>query len=193
MMNSVFNLENVAVFFGLLSVWYSKKEHILVYPTGIVNVLISTFLMYQAKLYADMGVNVYYFVMSIWGWYLWLKKNPKTSKKLPISNNSARENILSLGLVVLIFGILLVVLNRFTDSNTVEADDFTSACFVVGMYLMARKKTENWIYWIVGDVLIMPLMVYKNLYGLAFQYFIFTLLAVWGLVEWQKKSKPQHT
>jgi nicotinamide mononucleotide transporter len=141
-------LEIVAVVFGLLSVWYSKKVNILVFPTGIVSVLIYIYITFFAKLYADMFINVVYFVMSVYGWYHWT--HPQTGKtQRPVSFSSRFQNVAGLIATLLLFFLLRFVLINFTDSNVPTIDALTTAIFIVGMWLMAIKKVENWLYWIV--------------------------------------------
>ncbi|MEM8895933.1 MAG: nicotinamide riboside transporter PnuC, partial [Bacteroidota bacterium] len=131
-------LEAIAVVFGLASVWYARLENILVYPTGIVSVLIYVYICFGAKLYADMGINAYYFVMSVYGWIVWSKKVDSTHH-IPITRNSLSENITALGIMVVSFFVLRYVLINFTDSDVPIWDSATTSIFFVGMWLMARK------------------------------------------------------
>lgn len=179
-------LEAIAVIFGLLSVWYSKRENILVYPTGIISVLIYVYITFQYKLYADTGINSYYFVMSVYGWYNWLKKDDVTSEQLPITWNSKSENHLSLLFLACSFLLIRWVLISLTDSDVPNWDATTTSFALVGMWLMARKKIENWIAWIITDIVSVPLYIYKGLPFTAFQYLIFTVLAIWGYFAWKK-------
>ncbi len=179
-------VEFIAVIFGLLSVWFARKENIWVYPTGIVNVLIYVYLCLHSGLYADMGINVFYFFMSVYGWFRWTHKD-KSDHSLPISGLSKREWVLSIAATLLFYGIIRFVLVRLTDSKVPDLDSFTTALFIVGMYLMAIKKVENWIYWIAGDALVIPLFAYKGLAFTVFQYLVFLVLAVMGYIEWKKR------
>ena len=179
-------LEAIAVIFGLLSVWYSKQENILVYPTGIISVLIYVYITFQYKLYADTGINLYYFAMSVYGWYNWLKKDDVTSKQLPITWNSRSENHLSLLFLACSFLLIRWVLISFTDSDVPNWDATTTSFALVGMWLMAKKKIENWIAWIITDVISVPLYMYKGLPFTAVQFLIFTVLAIWGYFAWKK-------
>lgn len=185
-------LEAAGVIFGLLSVWYAKQENILVFPTGIISVLIYVYICANAKLYADMGINAYYFVMSVYGWYVWTRKDDR-SKHIPISYNSTTENIISIALLVVSFAFLRYVLINFTDSDVPNWDSTTTAIFFVGMWLMAKKKIENWIAWIVADTISIPLYFYKGLLLTSFQYFIFLILAIMGLIAWHKDYKARQS
>ncbi len=184
-------LEFTAVVFGLASVWFAKKENILVFPTGIISVVIYVYICSQYKLYADMGINAYYFVMSVYGWIVWTKKTD--SYPLPISTNTKKEQLLSIGMLVGFFILLYFVLSNFTDSDVPIWDATTTSIFLVGMWLMARKKIENWIAWIIGDIISVPLYAYKGLYLTSFQFIIFTIIAILGYLEWKKKIDQQLT
>lgn len=181
-------LEIIAVFFGLLSVWYAKKVDIKVYPTGIISVVIYIYICVGVKLYADMGINFVYFVMSIYGWYAWTKKD-KTQKILPISYCTKKEHFINFLMLTFFLLSLIYVLSNFTDSNVPYWDSLTTAIFIVGMWLMARKKIENWIFWIIGDAISIPLYFYKGLVLTSFQFTVFLIIAVMGYIEWKQKIR----
>ena len=181
-------LEAIAVFFGIASVYYSIKKNILVFPTGMVSTLIYVYICLKYKLYADMGINAYYFGMSIYGWYLWSR--PATGKEdLPVTWLSKEGIYKSVILFLLSYGILFLVLSKFTDSDVPYWDSFTTSSAFVGMWLMAKKKVENWIAWIITDLVSIPLYLYKGLMLTSFQFIFFTVLAVIGLVSWMKSAK----
>lgn len=182
--------EVVAVIFGLLSVWYAKKENILVFPTGIISVLLYVYICFQWKLYADMGVNFYYFIMSVYGWVVWTSKSDGDAVT-PISKNTNQENIISLSLFALFFIVMSFVLSNYTDSDVPYWDSLTTGIFLVGMWLMAKKKIENWIAWIIGDMISIPLYAYKGLYLTSFQFVVFLGIAVAGYVEWSRRINMQ--
>jgi nicotinamide mononucleotide transporter len=179
-------LEALAVITGLLSVWYARKENILVYPTGIISVLIYVYLCFSVKLYADMSINAFYFVMSIYGWVKWSMKM-EDNKHRPISRASKKEWLWSVLGLIISFLVLYYVLDHFTDSNVPFWDGLTTAIFIIGMWMMAFKKIENWIFWIVGDLMCVPLFASKGLILTSFQYTVFLGLAVAGYLEWRKR------
>jgi nicotinamide mononucleotide transporter len=185
-------LEATGVLFGLLSVLFAKRENILVFPTGIISVLIYIYLTFEAKLYADMGINGYYFAMSIYGWYYWSNKKNKETKK-PITTNSTREWIWTFLILILSFLILYQILLHLTDSDVPLIDAITTAIFFVGMQLMAKKKIENWIAWIIGDFISIPLYFYKGLILTSFQFLIFFIIAIAGYISWKKSIHQQNT
>lgn len=179
-------LEIIAVTFGLLSVWYAKKEDIKVYPTGIISVIIYVYICVGVKLYADMGINFVYFVMSIYGWYMWTRKD-ENKKMLPISFCSRKEHLINIAVFVFFFILLAYTLSNYTDSNVPYLDSFTTAIFIVAMWLMAQKKIENWIAWIIGDVVSIPLYLYKGLVLTSFQFTVFLIIAILGYIAWKQK------
>ncbi len=180
-------LEAMAVVFGLLSVWYSKQENILVYPTGIVSVLIYVYITFQYKLYADMGINGYYFVMSVYGWYHWTHTGDD-KPQIPITINSTKENLVAFAVFTVAFFAIRFGLD-FTDSDVPNWDSLTTATAIAGMWLMARKKLENWVAWVITDIIAVPLYWYKGLLLTSFQFFVFTILATWGFFEWRRRLK----
>lgn len=181
-------LEAIAVFFGIASVFYSMREHIWVYPTGIVSTLIYVWICFEFKLYADMGINAYYFAMSIYGWFIWT--HPKKNQEiLPVTWLDSRGWLYSAGLFAISYPSLVFVLGNFTDSDVPYLDSFTTASAFVGMWLMAKKKVENWIFWIITDLVSVPLYFYKGLLLTSFQFLFFTVLATMGLFAWIKSAK----
>jgi nicotinamide mononucleotide transporter len=179
-------IEAVAVIFGLASVWFARKENIWVYPTGIINVLIYVYLCFHAKLYAEMGINAFYFVMSVYGWYNW-GRTGKNKVHLPISKLNFKSLLFYTFITLVFYGVLYFVLANFTDSNVPVWDALATAIFITGMLLMAFKKIENWIAWIIGDIIAIPLYAYKGLALTGIQYAVFLLLAVMGWVEWRRR------
>lgn len=179
-------LEWIAVITGVMSVWFSMKENILVYPTGIISVLIYVYLTFQYKIYADMGVNAYYFVVSVYGWYYWTHTGSAEEKQVPVTINNKNENWIAAGIFLGSLGILYIVLHHFTDSDIAFWDALTTAFAISGMWLMARKKLENWIAWIITDLISIPLYFYKGLILTSFQFLFFTVLAFAGYFAWKK-------
>ena len=178
--------EIVAVIFGLLSVWFSKNNNILVYPTGMISTSIFTYLLLKWGLLGDMMINAYYFIMSIYGWYIWTRK--KNNIVTPISKISNYEKKISLFIFISSLIFVYGIYNYFDKwgSLTSYIDNITTAIFFVGMWLMAKRKIENWIFWIIGDIISVPLYFYKGLTFTSLQYFIFTIIAISGYYSWKK-------
>ncbi len=179
-------LEVVAVIFGILSVWFARKENIRVYPTGIINVLIYVYLCFYAGLYADMAINAFYFVMSVFGWYNWSRRD-ESMHHIPISSLNIKQWIVYILMICIAFGLIYYVLSNYTDSTVPVFDSFTTALFIAGMWLMAIKKIENWLLWILGDLLVIPMFAIKGLAFTSIQYIVFLVLAVLGYIEWRKR------
>jgi len=180
-------LEITAVLFGFASVWYSKQNNILVFPTGLISTSIFVYLLFKWQLLGDMMINGYYFVMSLYGWYIWTRK-VDTENVTPISRVTKSEQIIG----VVIFTLTLVFVYKvyqFFDMWTnwvAYVDTLTTALFFVGMWLMAKRKIENWYFWIVSDIISVPLYLYKGLTFTSIQYFGFTILAIFGFLAWKK-------
>ncbi|WP_041779494.1 nicotinamide riboside transporter PnuC [Belliella baltica] len=181
-------LEAFAVFFGIASVFYSIKKNIWVFPTGMISTLIYVYICLKYKLYADMGINAYYFGMSIYGWYLWSRPSGFEAE-LPVTWLSQRGILKSIALFFVSYGLLYFILANFTDSDVPYWDSFTTSSAFVGMWLMAKKKVENWIAWIITDLVSIPLYFYKGLMLTSFQFVFFTVLAFIGLFSWIKSVK----
>ncbi len=181
-------LEYTAVFFGIASVLLSRLENIWVYPTGIINTTIYIYLSILGGLYAEASVNVYYTVMSVIGWVLWARQKDGVSV-LRITRSSRREWMLALAFFAICWLVLYLILHHFTQSTVPVADGFAAASAYTGMWLMARKKLENWLWWIVTNVASMPLYFIKGYVFTSFQYLVFLILAVAGYVEWQRKLR----
>lgn len=192
--NTDISLEIIAVIFGLLSVLYSKKNNVLVFPTGIISTGIFIYLLWKWKLIGDMTINFYYTIMSVYGWYHWTRK--KEGKiEFPISWMNQKEKKWAVLLFVFTI-IFIIIIYKFFDkftSWTAYVDTFTTGLFFVGMWLMAKRKIENWIFWIIGDIISIPLYFYKGYTFTSIQYFIFTIIAFYGYIEWKKilNSNPQ--
>ena len=191
-------LEIVAAAFGLISVWYAKKANILVYPTGIVSVLIYVYICFHAQLYADMGINAYYFLFSVYGWIKWSQKT-ENKKERPITFCHIKNCLATIVLFILSIAVIISLLKIFKSddahywaTNIPYIDTFTTSVFIIGMWLMAIKKVENWIFWILGDVISVPLYFYKGLVFTSLQFLVFLILAVLGYIEWRKLAQKEQ-
>lgn len=187
-------LELLGVVFGFLSVWYSKQENILVYPTGIISTAIFVYILWVFGLLGDMLINVYYFSMSIYGWYYWTRKDDN-NQEVPVTQTTKKEHLwcVVIFLLTILFIVVVYVVNDKFNHWTAYVDTLTTAIFFVGMWLMAKKKLENWVYWIVGDIISVPLYFYKGLIFTSFQYLLFTIIAIYGYQAWKKSlnSNPK--
>jgi nicotinamide mononucleotide transporter len=181
-------LEFIAVFFGIISVWFSRKENILVYPTGIINTVLYTFFcFYWWDLYAEGSLNLYYTVMSIYGWYLWTRKKSGEENTLAITESARKDWTIAMVFFLVCWIVLYVVLSRYTKSTVPIADSFASAAAYTAMWLMAKKKLENWLWWILTNLASIPLYFSKGAVFTSFQYVVFLVLAIAGYLSWRKK------
>ena len=180
-------LESIVFIFGILSVIFAKKENILVYPTGLIATVISVYLLYVAGYLGDMMINAYFSIMSIYGWLRWSKKENDTND-LTISRTNNNEKVIGVLLFLITIVIVFGTYNYFDYEIHFENyfDIIASGIFFTGMWFMANKKIENWILWIIGDIIVTPLYAYRGLGILSLQYLIFTLLAIAAYLEWRK-------
>ncbi|WP_111706320.1 nicotinamide riboside transporter PnuC [Lutibacter citreus] len=180
-------LEIIAVIFGFLSVWYSKNNKIWVFPTGMVSTIIFVYLLLKWGLLGDMMINAYYFIMSVYGWYIWTRKVDASHNTL-ISKTTKKEKITSVFIFISTLLFVFIVYKSFDKwtSWVAYVDTITTAIFFVGMWLMAKRKLENWTYWIIGDLISAPLYFYKGFTFTSFQYLIFTIIAISGYLSWRK-------
>ena len=163
-----------------------KKESILVFPFGIVNVLIYIYIFFIAKLYANAAINGFFFLMSVYGWYKWTRKENGTIA-LRITRCSARELAINALAIVLLFFVIRSVLIRFTESHIPSWDAATTAVYIVAQWMLSRKRIENWVMWISADSVMIGLCAWEGLYFSSFQYLVFTIIAILGLREWRIK------
>jgi len=206
-------LEFTAAIFGVVSVFYARKENILVFPTGIVSTAIYVYLLSQWNLYGDLIINVYYTLMSIYGWYQWHKIVGDSNQHIKISRTTTLDKVKAFGIfvftsvfVIIVYRYFDVMPNKldFTESfnfaiehlssgnlsdfrlATPFLDTFTTGIFFAAMWLMANKKIENWIFWIAGNIVSIPLYFVKGYGFTGIQYTIFLVLAVFGYTEWRR-------
>ncbi|WP_266204073.1 nicotinamide riboside transporter PnuC [Pontibacter kalidii] len=188
-------LEYIAVVAGIVSVWYSRKEDILVYPIGLISTTIYVYLSFKYHLIGEASVNVYYTILSVYGWVLWARKNKQEEHVLHITFSDQRQ----WGQQLAFFGVLYVVIyfclvylkEAFYEGVIPWADAFASATAYTGMWLMARKKVESWYWWIATNIASMPLYFVKGLVFSAVFYFILLVMAFAGLVEWKRRASRQ--
>lgn len=189
-------LELIAVGFGVASVFFSRANNILVYPTGIVSTAIFVYLLAKWGLIGDLMVNAYYFIMSIYGWWVWTRKGVNT-EVTPITQSNQKDFTFSSVLFLASTALVFIIYKGFDKLEVHEnswipyVDIFTTAIFFVGMWLMARRKIEHWYFWIIGNIISIPLYFIKGFTFTSLQYFIFLGLAIWGIVEWRKLIDEQ--
>ena len=186
-------LELFAVIMNITSVVYAKQNNILVYPTGLIGTGIFVYILLNFSLLGDTIINAYFFSMSIYGWYFWSRKKDEVFiNQVSTINRNEIKYLFILAISSLIF--IYFVYDYFDKWNnwTAYVDNFTTAIFFVAMWLMARRKIESWIFWIIGDLITVPLYFYKGLTISSIQYIIFLILAVLGYISWKKILDKNH-
>jgi nicotinamide mononucleotide transporter len=186
--------EFIAVVSGIVSVWFSKKESIWVYPTGLLNTIIYIWLSFKSSLLGEASVNFYYTVVSIYGWVLWAKKDALRHPVLKITFSSRREWIQQLAFLGTVYAAVFFALTylktNFAPQAIPWADAFASSTAYLGMWLMAKKKVESWFWWIATNAASIPLYFVKHYVFTSVYYVILLILAIFGLAEWIRRAKP---
>ena len=187
-------LELIAVIAGIASVWYSRKESILVYPIGLINTTISIYLSFKGHLLGEASVNLYYTLMSLWGWYLWTRVDPnKHTIILQITNSNMRDwfhqVLFFLAFYFSLYFSLTYLKKEFAPEAIPWADALASAAAYTGMWLMAKKKVESWIWWIITNIASIPLYFIKGYTFTSVQFIVLLVLAIAGLKSWNDKAK----
>jgi nicotinamide mononucleotide transporter len=190
-------LEAIAVIMGIVSVWYSRKENILVYPTGLINTTLYIYLSFKGHLLGEASVNLYYTIMSLYGWYLWTRKTEdKTNFVLQISHSNKKEWVQQFIFFGVIYAIIYLLLTyaktAFAPEAIPWADAFASATAYTGMWLMAKKKVESWIWWILTNIASIPLYFIKGYAFTSVQFMVLLILAIAGWISWNQKSKETN-
>ena len=189
-------MEYIAVFAGIVSVWFSRKENILVYPTGLLNTIFYIYLSFKGGLLGEASVNFYYTVMSLYGWILWTKKDQHHHPVLHIRFSSKKEWSIQLvffgAFYIAIFFALSYLKKGFAPGAIPWADAFASATAFTGMWLMTKKKVESWYWWIATNIASIPLYFVKQYVFTSVYYVVLLVMAVFGLVEWIKRTKTHH-
>lgn len=176
------SLEAVATFFGLLCVWLTIKQNILCWPAGLVQVCLYIFIFYDAKLYADMGLHITYVGLSIYGWMYW-KKSTESGQRVVTHTRNILLWIPIMLIATIASGYLLTT---FTDASVPYLDSFVVMASLIAQWLMARKKLESWIFWILADIVAIGIYSYKDLYLTSGLYFVFLIMAITGYFTWRK-------
>ena len=190
--NYLIALELIAVVFGIISVLFARKNNILVYPIGLVSTILYVYILFEFEFYGDLIINCYYTIMSVLGWYLW-SKTIGGHEEFPISTMNRKEFLISMLIFTITLTFVVLVYHffgKFTDW-TAYVDALTTGLFFVGMWLMAKRKIENWILWIIADTISVPLYFYKGLTFSSFQFLILTIIAILGYLEWKRLLQKQ--
>ncbi len=187
-------IELVAVFFGIVNVYLLTRQNIWAWPAGIVMTGIYVYIFFVSRLYSDFILNIIYVLLNVYGWWYWTKKAKSTEEEdsggLPVTHLSHLDIVLWTGLIVVGTGIWGYLMDTRTDADFAYFDAFTTVASLVAQYLLARKKLENWIIWIVVDLVAINIYYLKELYFTSVLYGIFLALCVLGLIEWKRSMRP---
>ncbi|MFW5821840.1 MAG: nicotinamide riboside transporter PnuC [Tangfeifania sp.] len=187
-------IEVLGAILGLLYIFFSIRQHILTWPTGLFTSLLYTAVFFQSGFYADMGLQVYYVAISIYGWYYWLKGNKKESNgdQVPVTRFSRKLLLKLVMATVFIYLVILFVLIRFTDSTVPVMDSLTTALSITATWMLAKKYIEHWLIWIFVDMVSAGLYIYKELWPTVILFVVYTIMAVLGYIEWKKDLKSTN-
>ena len=185
--------EYIAVFAGIISVWFSRKENILVYPVGLISTTIYIWLSFKYHLFGEASVNFYYTVVSIWGWWLWAQKDVSHNNRLHITFSNKEEWLQHITFFLFFFVAIYMALTylkkEFAEGAIPWADAFASATAYTGMWLMAKKKVESWWWWLATNIASIPLYFVKGLVFTSVYYTVLFVMAIAGLITWQQKAR----
>jgi len=185
-------LEWCGVFTGILCVWLAAKNNIFNWPIAIVSVLIYIFIFYESKLYADMGLQFYFLVMNIYGWYFWYQHQNAEETGSSMSSITKKEIILSIAGIIVFTWLLGFLLHQHTDAAFPFIDSFCTACSLIAQIFLARKVLENWLIWIFVDIIYIGIYISKGLYATAFMYALYIYIATVGYLAWRKIYREQE-
>ena len=183
--------EAIAVVFGVISVVLANRNHVLLYPTGIISTALYTYVMSKGGLYAESWLNGYYLIMSIYGWLRWNKNNENQSD-IAITHNNKQDWLITGAIVSLGFVTLYSILIIFTKSTVPMWDALVASFAWAGMWLLAKHKIENWVLLNISNAIAVPLLIYKGLQLTALLTVILFTVAVFGYFRWRKLYRQQH-
>jgi nicotinamide mononucleotide transporter len=180
-------IELLGAILGILYIFYSIRQNILTWPTGLLTSILYVIVFFQAKLYADMGLQVYYVFISLYGWYFWIKgKRPDNNKKVPVKITSKKLWLKLIVVAGTLYVLILFILLKYTDSDVPYMDSITTALSIIATWMLAKKYIEHWLIWIFIDAFSAGLYIYKGLWPTVILFFVYTVMAYLGYMEWKK-------
>lgn len=181
-------IELLGAILGTVYIFFSIRQSILTWPVGLLTSVLYVWVFFVSKLYADMGLQLYYVVISIYGWYEWLRGNQSDkTQMLPISRITLRLGLTLSVVSLFIFMVIWFILKNYTDSPVPIADALATALSIVATWMLARKILEHWLVWIFVDAFSIGLFWYKDLLPTVFLFALYTIMAVVGFIEWKKE------
>ena len=185
-------IEILGVLFSFLYLYFSIRQKILLWPMGIISALLYMVVFFRSKFYADMGLNGYYLIISVYGWIIWKKGVSQTGTELPVSRIRLGLAMILLSVTGAAFFGIGLILDRFTDSPIPYWDAFTTALSFTATWMLARKILEHWILWVIVDAVSMGLYLYRGLYPTLVLFAVYTAMAVIGFIQW-KRTLQHHS
>ncbi|MFA7583375.1 MAG: nicotinamide riboside transporter PnuC [Proteiniphilum sp.] len=186
-------IEIIGAIIGLLYLYLEYKANKWLWPVGVVMPLVYVWIFFQSRFYADMGINIYYFFASIYGWIYWTRHKRQEEGELPVTH-TPRRHLLPLTVTgIALFAAIAFILVRYTDSPVPYGDSFTTALSILGMWLLARKQVEQWLFWFVVNVVSCGLYLWKGLYPTSILFAIYSVISVFGYFKWKRMVEPQST
>lgn len=179
--------EVLGAILGIIYIFFSIRQNIFTWPVGLISSFLYVIVFFNAKLYADMGLQVYYVVISLYGWYFWLRgKKTVGSKQVPVQISTTRLRYLLAASSLALYVVILFILKNFTDSDVPYLDSLTTALSIVATWMLAKKYIGHWLIWIFVDAVSAGLYVYKRLWPTVILFLIYTFMAIFGYFEWKK-------
>lgn len=185
--------EVIATLTALIYLYYSIKQDKLLWIFGFISSLLYVYICFINQIYADMGINVYYVIVSIYGWFHWTYKKNSQSKEICVTTTTTKQGFVILVITFALYFLISIILTNFTDSNISHIDAFTTAASITATWMLARKMLEHWLIWIVVDAVSVGLYIYKGLYPTSGLYFIYTVMAAIGFIQWKKEIAKQES
>ncbi len=184
-------LEWFGVFTGILCVWLAAKNNIWNWPIAIISVSIYIFIFFESRLYADMGLQFYFFAMNAYGWYFWSRQKNNSKKERPISIMTRKEWLLAIGGAILFTLALGLFLHQNTNASFPFLDSFCTACSLIAQLFLARRVLQNWLIWIFVDLIYVGVYIAKDLYATSLMYLLYIFIATMGYIDWKKIYREQ--
>ncbi len=186
-------IEIVGAVIGLLYLYLEYGANKWLWPVGIIMPVVYVWIFFQSKFYADMGVNIYYFFASIYGWIYWTRHKQQQEEELPVTHIPRRHLLPLVAVGAALFAAIAFILVRYTDSPVPYGDSFTTALSILGMWLLARKHVEQWLFWFMVNVVSSGLYLWKGLYPTSILFAIYSVISVFGYFKWKRMVEPQPT
>jgi len=185
-------IEIFGVVTGIIYVILEVRQNRLLWPLGIITSAAYVIIFFTGKFYADMGLQLYYVLISIYGWYYWSGGGSRRERQeVPVVRINRRQTLLLFIVFIAIWAGIYFILDSYTDSPVPAGDSFTTALAIVATWMLTRKIIEQWFLWIIANVVSIGLYIYKGLYPTVILYAVYTAMAVYGYIEWNRSMQKK--